>query len=71
MTSPVIAAGETSASSNQTSSEGGGGTNVGMASGVSVQQQSGLGGATQVTNNQALIQAAQESAGEVPRLPPS
>ncbi|XP_043233018.1 uncharacterized transmembrane protein DDB_G0289901-like [Amphibalanus amphitrite] len=54
--------GQTSATSNQHST-GNTQTNQGEASAVSVQQQSGLGGATQTTNNQAVINALQQAAG--------
>ena len=60
--SAVFSAGQTSAISNQQST-GNSQTNQGEASAVSVQQQSGLGGATQVTNNQAAIEALQQATG--------
>lgn len=55
--------GETSAISNQHSTGNGQQTNQGEANAISFQQQSGLGGATQTTNNQAAIQALQQAGG--------
>ncbi|XP_037081769.1 uncharacterized protein LOC119102501 [Pollicipes pollicipes] len=54
--------GQTSATSNQQST-GDTQTNQGQATGVSVQQQTGLGGAVQTTNNAAAIEALQQAGG--------
>lgn len=55
--------GETSATSEQQTTGDGVQTNQGTATAVSVQQQTGLGGATQTTNNQGVIQALQQAQG--------
>ena len=55
--------GQTSATSEQRTTGDGQQTNQGQASAVSTQQQTGLGGATQTTNNQGVIQALQQAGG--------